>query len=299
MGVIKMNILIVDDEIDTLKDIDYYVQKYNKLNSTVLCINPLEALNQAEKICFDIALLDIELPAMDGLELAERLFEICPKIKIVFITAYNNYATEAFNINAIDYVLKPIREERLFKALDRLFYKKIESVHEKDNKAELYVYMFKNFIVKSGQETIKWDRQKAFELFAYLLENRNIPIHKEKLCDLFWPDSEPKKALVNLQTSIYSIRKTLEKYNNYEISIEYSVSNYILNTKKVWIDVVEFETILQKAIHLKDINLLKNGISIYSGEYLDEEGWMWSEPKKQELRKKYKIALENLKILGI
>ena len=51
-----MNILIVDDEIDTLNEINFYVKKHNNLDSSVICTNPIQALEEAEKTCFDIAL---------------------------------------------------------------------------------------------------------------------------------------------------------------------------------------------------------------------------------------------------
>lgn len=289
-----MNILIVDDEIDTLDEIDFYVKKYKQFDCSVVCTNALEALDEAEKTCFDSALIDIEMPVMNGLELAERLLKLFPSMRVAFITAYNHYATEAFDVNAIDYILKPVREERLFKALDRLVNKK-KQASEKENKPELYIQTFGKFVVKIGEDIVKWKRQKASELLAYLLENRERPVHKEKLCDLLWPDLEPKKALVNLQTTIYSIRKTLGEYDNREISIKYAGNNYTLHIKKVCIDMIEFENTLEKALDLKDITFLKSALRIYNGDYLDEEGWIWAESRKELLRKKYTAALKNLK----
>lgn len=289
-----MNILIVDDEIDTLNEINFYVRKYNHFGSSVVCTNPIEALEEANKTCFEIALLDIEMPGMNGLELAEQLLNLFPNMKLAFITAYNSYATEAFDVNAIDYVLKPIREERLIRALDRLVDKKIEDNPQKDNRSELYIQTFGKFIIRIDDEVVKWNRKKSCELFAYLLENRERPVHKEKLCELLWPDLEPKKALVNLQSTIYSIRKVLREYDNREISIKYAGDNYILDIEKVHIDVVEFEDTLGQALDLRDITLLKNVLGIYKEDYLDEEGWIWAEPRKEELRKKYMVALQTL-----
>ena len=290
-----MNILIVDDEIDTLNEINYYVKKYKQFEYSVTCANPLEALDEVKKTHFDVALLDIEMPVMNGLELAEQLINFFPHMRIAFITAYNSYATEAFDVNAIDYVLKPIREERLIKALDRLVDKKIDNFQKKENRPEIYIQTFGKFIIKIRDDIVKWNRKKSPELFAYLLENREMPVHKEKLCDLLWPDLEPKKALVNLQSTIYSIRKVLREYDNREIRIKYAGDNYILHIEKVSIDMVEFEDTLGQALDLQDITLLKNALGIYKGNYLEEQGWIWAEPRKEELRKKYAVALRELK----
>ncbi|WP_160689739.1 response regulator [Clostridium sp. C2-6-12] len=291
-----MNILIVDDEVDILNEINFYVKKYKVFDCivTVTCTNPLKALEEADKLNFDVALLDIEMPVMNGLELAEKLFDISPDIKIAFITAYNSYATEAFDVNAIDYVLKPIREERLVRALDRLIGKSSINLQEKEERPKLAIYTLGKFVVKIGEDIVKWNRKKSAELFAYLLENREMPIHKEKLCDLLWPDLEPRKALVNLQSTIYSIRKVLREYDSREISIKYIGDNYLLCIKDVYIDTVEFENLLQQAIEKDDEILVNKALDIYKEDYLEEEGWLWTEPRKQELRKKYTIALGEL-----
>ncbi|MBV7274513.1 response regulator [Clostridium sp. PL3] len=290
-----MNILIVDDEISTLEEIEFYVKKYKEFDCCVACKNSVEALEQAEKQPFDIVLLDIDMPVINGLELADRLLNIFPGMKVIFITAYNHYATEAFEVNAIDYVLKPIREERLFKALDRLVGKKVDDHKNKKGNYEIYIQTFGRLVVKVGGEVVKWNRQKSSEIFAYLLENRDVPVHKEKLCDLLWPDLEPKKALANLQTTIYSIRKTFLAYNSQKISIEYSGNSYMLIAKNTYIDAFEFEKEVQKAIDLQDATFLECAIGLYKGEYLSEEGWIWAETKKEALRRKYVFAVQRLK----
>lgn len=287
-----MNILIVDDEIDTLNEINFYVKQHEAFNCSVTCTNPLQALEEAEKTQFDAALLDIEMPVMNGIELAERLFNILPEIKIVFITAYNSYATEAFDVNAIDYVLKPIRKERLTRALDRIVSKSKNDTKQKLDQPKLFINTLGKFVVRIGEEVIKWNRKKSAELFAYLLENRDMPIHKEKLCDLLWPDLEPRKALVNLQSTIYSIRKILREYGSREVNIKYIGDNYLLSIKDVYIDIVEFENTLRQALDLGDKSLLKKALNNYKEDYLEEEGWIWTEPRKQELRKKYEKGLK-------
>ncbi|EKQ58289.1 MULTISPECIES: response regulator [unclassified Clostridium] len=287
-----MNILMVDDEIDILNEINFYVKKYKKFDSSVMCTNPLKALEEAKKASFDIALLDIEMPGMNGLELAEQLQNLFPHMKLGFITAYNSYATEAFDVNAIDYVLKPIREERLIKALDRLTLEKTSKIEKNENMLKFYIQTLGKFVIKSGDNIVKWNRKKSSELFAYLLENQEMPVHKEKLCDLLWPDFEPQKALVNLQSTIYSIRKIFNKYDNCDVSIKYVGDNYILHIEKACIDVVEFEKYLKEALVMKDKTLLKKALDIYIGDYLEEEGWLWAEPRKQELRRKYEEAIK-------
>ncbi|MGY8813635.1 MAG: LytR/AlgR family response regulator transcription factor [Gammaproteobacteria bacterium] len=111
-----MKILIVDDEelarqriVDLLSDIDTEFQ-------IIEARNGLQALEVSEKEKPDIVLMDTRMPGMDGLESATHMSAISPTPAIVFITAFEEHAIKAFEANAIDYLLKPVRLERLRQA---------------------------------------------------------------------------------------------------------------------------------------------------------------------------------------
>jgi len=110
--------LIVDDE---PKLINYLVVKLAKLWPELDVVgtaeNGLEAVTLAQKLKPDIVFLDIKMPGLNGLAVAEML----PKhSKIVFVTAFDQYAADAFEQSAVDYLLKPVGEERLTKTIQRL-----------------------------------------------------------------------------------------------------------------------------------------------------------------------------------
>ena len=97
-----MKILIVDDEqmaLEDAKDVAEKVQPEAEIFGVNTCSRALEI---AEREKPDVALLDIEMPGMNGLELAKRLKEIYDSINIIFVTAYSEYALEAFSIKASD-----------------------------------------------------------------------------------------------------------------------------------------------------------------------------------------------------
>ena len=81
--------------------------------------NGLDALEQLSSIHADVVLVDIRMPQMDGIELAQHLNKLDKPPVIIFTTAYDNYAIQAFEQHAVDYLLKPIRLGRLFEALSR------------------------------------------------------------------------------------------------------------------------------------------------------------------------------------
>lgn len=120
----KLNIVIADDEAparnrlrDLLGDIDNTHILAEAKNGREL----LELINrtQNETTSADIVLLDIRMPEMDGIEAAQHLQKLPKPPAIIFTTAYDNYAIQAFDMSAVDYLLKPIRLERLQTALQK------------------------------------------------------------------------------------------------------------------------------------------------------------------------------------
>ena len=79
--------------------------------------NGVDALRQIEENRPDVLLLDIRMPEMDGIEVAQHLRLLSPATAVIFTTAYDNYASQAFEVNAVDYLMKPVRVERLRSAL--------------------------------------------------------------------------------------------------------------------------------------------------------------------------------------
>lgn len=115
-----MNVIIVDDETPALEELAYMLSKYENLSVAGAYDNPLTALQQIIQKEPDAVFLDVNMPEMSGFTLAEQLLKLRRHPLIVFITAYDQYAVNAFELNAVDYVLKPVLEERLDKTIARL-----------------------------------------------------------------------------------------------------------------------------------------------------------------------------------
>lgn len=290
-----MKIIIVEDEWDTLEEIKDSVHEYDNSIEIKTCSNPLLAIKACQTNSYDAALLDIQMPEMTGLELADCLSAMLPEISIVFITAFNNYASEAFEINAVDYILKPIRQERLNKALDKIvreFAAKQKS--NEDTQPNVTVQAFGKMVVSCGDTILKWKRQKSSEIFAYLLYQQGTPVHKEKLCEMMWPEYDPQKSLVYLQTIMYQLRKNIAEIGNQSILIEYADHCYRLTMNNVRYDVdlftKAFHQAFSKSSPAKDT--LTEAEQLYTGLYYEEEGWIWAMGRQQDLAEKYRKILE-------
>lgn len=116
----QMRVLAVDDVPAALDDLCALLRESPEVGHVVPADDPLSALKLLRHDRFDAAFVDIAMPDLDGLELAALLNQLATPPVIVFVTAYDEYAVAAFGIGAVDYLLKPVRAERLAHALARV-----------------------------------------------------------------------------------------------------------------------------------------------------------------------------------
>ncbi len=122
-----MNILIVDDETLACARLQRFVETAQLGQVMAQAHNGVEAIQKVEQLQPDVVLMDIQMPLMDGLEAARHIAQLDTPPAIIFCTAYDEFAIEAFNVQAVGYLLKPVRQEDLKDAFARL---------EKINKAQ-------------------------------------------------------------------------------------------------------------------------------------------------------------------
>jgi two-component system, LytTR family, response regulator AlgR len=116
----KLNILIADDETPARNRLRDLLGDISQVSVVAEAQNGKEAVELAAQHLPDLVLLDIRMPLMDGIEAAQHLQRLASPPKLIFTTAYDAYAIKAFELNAIDYLLKPIRQERLETALNKV-----------------------------------------------------------------------------------------------------------------------------------------------------------------------------------
>jgi len=114
-----MKLLIVDDEIPARQRLAAMVADLADCVVAGEAGNGREAVEKAEALGVDAVLLDIAMPVMDGLEAARHLARLQPRPAVIFCTAYDEHALAAFEAAAVDYLVKPVRRERLVEALER------------------------------------------------------------------------------------------------------------------------------------------------------------------------------------
>lgn len=276
---------IVDDEPISLKVMKLMLEGHENIQVVGTYTDPIKLLQEFLIVRPDCVFLDIAMKDLNGIELAEKLRDKNPKLAIYFVTAFNNYATQAFEINAIDYILKPVRPERLSKALEKI--SENRGLERSSSPNTLKIRSFGTFEVFVGEEPIKWLRAKPRELFAYLLQHEGKWVDKYKVCDDLWRELGPDKALANLHTAVWTVRKTLRDTGCTLAEVNYLKDRYRLNISDADWDLQQFDIAYQIVISSGISEVGKKAIALYRGNYLSDEDWSWADIERESYMLKY------------
>ncbi|MFD0697547.1 response regulator [Paenibacillus sp. GCM10027628] len=269
-----MKIMLVDDEPLVLNQIRRMLSGYAKISVIGSFQNAREAIARMPELQPDVIFFDIHLPELSGIDAVELAMEACPGVDIVFVTAYTEYAIQAFDLNAVDYLLKPLLQARLDQTIKRLMQRRLHKQEDIRSTEPSRILCLRSLrFQRSGgsPEIPKWRTAKTQDLFAYLLHHRGNIVLKETLLELLWPDLDAKQAMKQLYTSIYHIRQCLK-----QMAIDVPIRNltiqegYVLDTSRIRVDVDEWENGLHQAgggnladSHSELLRLLE----LYEGDY--------------------------------
>lgn len=116
----KLTVLAIDDERPALDELTFLLRRDPRIGEVLGCNSATEALRMLQDLDVDAVFLDVQMPGLNGLDLAQVLTRFRTPPPIVFVTAHDEHAVSAFELRAVDYVLKPVREERLAEAVRRV-----------------------------------------------------------------------------------------------------------------------------------------------------------------------------------
>jgi DNA-binding LytR/AlgR family response regulator len=115
----KIKAIIVDDEPHAVEIIETYLKSFQDVDLVAKCGNGIDAFRVLQQNKVDLAFLDVKMPGLNGTDLVKTLKN---PPRVIFTTAYQDYAVEGFELNAIDYLVKPIPFDRFLKAMDKVYY---------------------------------------------------------------------------------------------------------------------------------------------------------------------------------
>jgi DNA-binding LytR/AlgR family response regulator len=114
----KINAILVDDEPHAIEVLDNYLRNFGEIEVVARCHDAIHAFQVLQQQKIDLMFLDVKMPGLKGTDLLRSLKN---PPKVIFTTAYQDYAVEGFDLNAVDYLLKPIPFERFLRAMDKVF----------------------------------------------------------------------------------------------------------------------------------------------------------------------------------
>lgn len=273
--------ILVDDEPLAVRVLEKKLQLFPNIQVVNSFTNINRFLDASHSMDVDVIFLDIEMQGANGLEVAKQLKVRHPSLMIVFVTAHRDYAFEAFDVEGLDYLLKPVSSERLKKTIDRIehYAKSNKPLNEEhlsiDEKLE--VFYFDQFKVRYKNEWIIWRTEKTRELFSYFLLQQDEPVQRDLLIEVLWPDSDINRGKTNLHTTIYYLRKTLSKIG-FPHEIEYYNKSYIFKKVNMQGDFEHFRKVVGELEENQLINIsaIEEAIKSYGHGFLVQDDFVWA-----------------------
>ena len=252
-----MRILCCDDEELALQMLEISVKKAKPEADVSAFDDQDDLLEDAKNNGCDIAFLDIHMRGMNGVELAKRLKEINPKMNIIFVTGFSEYAGEAMSLHASGYIMKPVSKAKVEKELSDLRFPIVPK-----NNALLKVQCFGNFDVFTPDgEHVRFERSKAKEMFAYLvLKNGSSCTSRELFAVLFEDEPYDEKKQNLMQSYIYALKKSLKNVGAEEALI-HTYNAFAVNTNVLDCDYYRF-----KELDVSTVNSFQN-------EFMSQYSW--------------------------
>ncbi|MFT3824207.1 MAG: response regulator transcription factor [Chitinophagaceae bacterium] len=216
----KIRTLIVDDEPHAIEVIEKYVEQIPEIEIIGKCSNAIQAFQLLQQSRTDLVFLDIKMPGLIGTDLIRSLKN---PPRVIFTTAYQDYALEGFDLNAVDYLLKPIPFDRFLKAMDKVFELFKISMHKVTvaeqpaaAKTDVFLYLkVERKMVKVNVADVYWI--ESLKDYIKVVLKDKVLISKQKIS--LFEKLLPEEMFMRIHRSfIISIPK-IESYHSYAIEM--------------------------------------------------------------------------------
>lgn len=266
-----INVAIIDDEQLAVDNLKFMLSKIEDVNIIGGFTDSDELFKCLRNNEINLIFMDIEMPEVNGLTLATQVIEEFKDVEIVFATAYNQYAIQAFEVSAIDYILKPLSSSRIKKAIEKVK-RRIPVVNTIEKR--VFIKCFGGFEIYIDDKLINFKLSKAKEVLAYLINSYGKSLGWMTIADDVWPDSyDDKKLMNNFHVACFSLRTFLNENGISEI-FDYSRNLYRVDTTKFECDYIKLNEVYQEYRKTKVVTVPP--ATFETGEYLEDLPYLWS-----------------------
>ena len=259
-----MQVIHVDDEWISTNHFQDVVKGLDIACTLDTFNNPEDSLEFAKYTKVDVAFLDTEMYSMNGVEVAKRLKKLNPEVKIIFLTAFNNYAAEAFAVGAVGYILKPYTENDIRNVFNSVkaggAIKTIAGAAE-DAKRNVYIRTMPKFDIYVDGEPIIFNGSKVKELLAFLVDSDGSVMNNRQIITAVWEGSIADEAASGrLRITYKRLNDLLGKYGISDILYSKSGKRYVKTDM--------FDSDYRRLMR-GDEEIIKQ----YDGRYMEEYSW--------------------------
>lgn len=258
-----------------------------------------------ENTDIDLAFVDISMPGENGLSFAAKLEQVGCKTQIVFVTSHKTYALQAFELSVLDYLVKPVTQERLERTINRAlagrtaFRKPMPDDSSTARPAgEIRITTLGDFSIRTESGRVKWISSKSAELFAYLLLQRGNRIARFRLVTAIFGGMTQENAEKYLNTAVYQLRKSLEPLGLRE-AIRSENDGYALELDGAAIDYEIFEELAGKLDAAEKLDAANaDGFlqieRLYTGDLFGNKDYVWAIHETERLSELYVSFVKKL-----
>lgn len=209
----EIGIVIVDDNQDSIEILQYFISQLPDFKILAVCSNGEELIEAVMKEKPQLILADINMPKKNGIQAIEECRRFQSNLNFIFITGYDDYAVEAFNLSAVDYIVKPVEKSRLYLALE-----KAKMIISRKISLPIDAAIAINDEVKEKRLPIKFNGSLFY-----------IPLN-----DIIYIEKSIKKSLIHTQEKTYeSYENISDLINMLDESFYQTHRSYIVNLSKI------------------------------------------------------------------
>ena len=251
-----MRVICVDDEMILAEHVAEICRGLPQIREAISFSRPAMALQWLEENTADLALLDIDMPGMNGMELAQRIKHKNPKTAIIFLTGFSEYAVDAFDLRANGYLLKPVDPERLKAELDYAF-----SERRPERRSRIEAKTFGSFEFLVDGKPLSFKQAKCKELLAYLVDRRGSSVTRAEAFAVLWEDRLYDRPMQKQFDVI--IRRLRDTLHEYELASLLEIKGGTMRIRPELIDCDLFRFCHGEVAALNE----------YQGEYMNGYDW--------------------------
>lgn len=285
-----MKVWLIDDEPPALKEMAYLLSRYKEAEIIGADTNPLEALTKMRRNPPDAVFLDIDMPELSGLEAALCIRDAVPHALVIFVSAHPQYALEAYDTHPEDFLLKPVRPERLQSCMTHLKTRLPQAPYT--TSAPIAIRCFGAFRIGAPIE-VKWETRRVRELFLYLIDRCGAPASNQELTEALFGEPSDKKTLHNLCMTIYRLKGLLYQMDPRQTLLRLTEQNALVLAPGIcdFSDFMRFAR-ANAVVCAGNASEAARVLGLCEGPYLDGMGFDWAAESARETEAEYeRIAL--------